>query len=110
LRLIRSSPLGITFVTAGELHKWAHVHRWGARSRGGFELWLDLVPILPYDPEVARVWGLIAAGAQLRGRPRPENDTWVAACCIQVGLPLLTQNQRDFVDFAEHNGLVLTAI
>jgi predicted nucleic acid-binding protein len=45
--------------------------------------------------------------AQRRGRPRPLNDTWIAACCIKGGLPLLTLNRRDFADFAEHDGLVL---
>jgi predicted nucleic acid-binding protein len=38
---------------------------------------------------------------------RPLNDTWIAACCIEGGLPLLTLNRRDFGDFAEHDGLVL---
>jgi toxin FitB len=54
--------------------------------------------------------GTITAGAQRRGRPRPLNDTWIAACCIQAGLPLLTLNRRDFAQFAhfaEHEGLVL---
>jgi predicted nucleic acid-binding protein len=56
---------------------------------------------------VARVWGTITVGAQLRGRSRPLNDSWIAACCIERGLPLLTLNRRDFADFAEHDGLVL---
>ena len=47
------------------------------------------------------------AAAQRRGRPRPLNDSWIAACCIESGLPLLTLNRRDFADFAEHDGLVL---
>jgi toxin FitB len=54
-----------------------------------------------------KVWGTITAGAQGRGRPRPLNDTWIAACCIEGGLPLLTLNRRDFADFAEHDGLLL---
>jgi toxin FitB len=53
---------------------------------------------------VAKVWGTITAEAQRRGRPRPRNDTWIAACCVETGLPLLTLNRRDF---AEHDGLVL---
>jgi predicted nucleic acid-binding protein len=53
------------------------------------------------------VWGALAAGAQSRGRPRPQNDTWIAACCIESGLPLVTRNRRDYHDFAEHEGLVL---
>ena len=49
----------------------------------------------------------MTARAQRHGRPRPLNDSWIAACCIEGGLPLLTLNHRDFVDFAELDGLVL---
>jgi predicted nucleic acid-binding protein len=55
----------------------------------------------------AQTWAEITAGAQRRGRPRPLNDSWIAACCIERGLPLLTLNRRDFADFAEHDGLLL---
>jgi predicted nucleic acid-binding protein len=43
----------------------------------------------------------------LTGRPRPVNDTWVAACCLAYDLPLATLNVKDFADFAEHDGLEL---
>ena len=35
------------------------------------------------------------------------HDTWIAACCLENGLPLLTFNRPDFADFAEHDGLLL---
>jgi toxin FitB len=56
---------------------------------------------------VAKHWGEITTSTQRRGRPRPLHDTWVAAGCIEGGLPLLTLDRRDFADFAEHDGLVL---
>jgi predicted nucleic acid-binding protein len=79
---------------------------WWAR-RGGLDLWLDEATIIPAGLVVARIWGAITAGAQRRGRPRPIHDTWIAACCIEGRLPLLTLNRRDFADFAEYDGLVL---
>jgi predicted nucleic acid-binding protein len=39
----------------------------------------------------------------------PQNDTWIAACCLVEGLPLATRNVRDYVGFAEYDGLVLVA-
>ena len=66
----------------------------------------DLV-VLPYDNRVAIRWGELQANAQLRGRPRPVNDSWIAACCLVRGLPLATFNIKDFTDFAEHEGLEL---
>jgi predicted nucleic acid-binding protein len=56
---------------------------------------------------VAQVWASLTTAAQQRGRPRPLHDTWIAACCIEGELPLLTLNRRDFAGFAEHDGLVL---
>jgi toxin FitB len=65
------------------------------------------VVVLPYSPRVATIWGEIQAHAQLRGRPRPVNDSWIAACCLARELPLATLNTKDFVDYAEHEGLEL---
>ena len=61
----------------------------------------------PYDQRVAARWGEIQAYAQLRGRPRPANDCWIAACCLVRDLPLATFNIKDYADFAEHEGLEL---
>ena len=47
------------------------------------------------------------ANAQLRGRPRPVNDSWIAARCLAQDLPLATFNTKDFADFAENDGLTL---
>jgi toxin FitB len=49
-------------------------------------------------------------GASCRSRapvPRPQNDTWIAACCLTDNLPLATLNTKDFADFAEQDGLTL---
>jgi len=39
-----------------------------------------------------------------RGRPRPQNDSWIAACCLAFDLPLATLNVKDFADYAEYEG------
>ncbi|MGH3503570.1 MAG: hypothetical protein ACRDQA_22130 [Nocardioidaceae bacterium] len=59
------------------------------------------------DDEVSRTWGRICADANRRGRPRPVNDSWIAACCLASELPLATLNVKYFSDFAEHEGLRL---
>jgi toxin FitB len=62
---------------------------------------------LPYGSGVAHVWGKLSAEATIRGRSRPTNDMWIAACCLARGLPLVTRNVKDFADFAQHDGLTL---
>jgi toxin FitB len=106
-RLVVTSQHCIAFATAAELWKGALDKRWGDARRAELDLWLAKEPILPASLRVAKVWSAITTGGQRRGRPRPLNDTWIAACCIQTGLPLLTLNRRDFADFAQHDGLIL---
>jgi toxin FitB len=104
------NDISIAFATAGELWRWALTRRWGEARRGGLDLWLGEMTVLPAGLVTAQIWGVVMTAAQRRGRPRPLNDTWIAACCIQGELPLLTLNRRDFADFAEHDGLVLLGV
>jgi predicted nucleic acid-binding protein len=94
-------------VTLGELTKWTTVRSWGPQRRASLENWRRRVALLPFSPEVAITWGELQARAQLRGRPRPVNDTWIAACCLVDRLPLATLNVKDFADFAQYDGLEL---
>jgi hypothetical protein len=77
----------------------------GPARRSELDAWLATRPTLPYAEDVARLWGEIFAHATQRGRPRPQNDTWIAATCLAYDLPLATLNVKDFKDFAEHEGL-----
>jgi predicted nucleic acid-binding protein len=106
LRRVAGSRTWITFVTAGELWKWAAMRSWGEASRSGLDAWIRRRPLIPFDVDVAETWGRLSSAAQKRGRPRPQNDTWIAACCVRHQLPLLTLNARDFVDFVD-DGLLL---
>jgi toxin FitB len=105
LRELLGTQIGITFVTPAELHRWALLRNWGSHKLAGLDAWLSTRPTLPYTEAVARKWGEISAYATRRGRPRPQNDSWIAACCLVYDLPLATLNLKDFADFAEHEGL-----
>ena len=52
----------------------------------------------------------VGARAERRGRPRPVNDTWIAASCLVRDLPLATLNIKDFSDFADHDGLRIIGV
>jgi predicted nucleic acid-binding protein len=97
----------VTSVTLGELAKWGELHNWGIRRWTQLADWVGGVTILNADGDVTYRWGQLAAAAQRRGRQRPANDMWIAACCLAADLPLATFNTKDFADFAEHHGLTL---
>ena len=100
----------MSFVTLGELTKWTVLRSWGPRKLAELADWRQHVVTLPYSELVAIRWGELQARAARRGRPRPVNDTWIAACCLVRGLPLATLNLKDFADFAEHDGLRIIGI
>jgi toxin FitB len=107
-RLFGAVPM-VSFVTVGELRKWAHLRSWRARRRGVLDGRLRHRPVINSSNQVADIWGRLAADTRRRGVPISENDTWIAACCLSEGLPLITRNVKDFTNFAEHHGLVLIA-
>jgi toxin FitB len=104
---LSGQQLATTFVTVGELTQWTYLHRWGTRRRAGLRAFFASLVVLPCGFHAATVWGELQAHARLRGRPRPINDTWIAACCLARELPLATLNTKDYADFAEHEGLEL---
>lgn len=95
-----------TFVTVGELSRWLVLREFGERRRAVVESWINSTAILG-NAEVARKWGEITAYSQLRGRPRPFDDSWIAACALAYDLPLATLNVKHFEDYAEHEGLTI---
>ena len=105
-RLIGLQPL-VPCVTVGELIQWTRLRHWGPRNRTSLDVWLAGKPVISGGKRVAAIWGELSAAATQRGRPRPVNDTWIAACCLAYDLPLATLNVKDFADFAEHDGLSL---
>jgi predicted nucleic acid-binding protein len=94
LRTLDGMIPAVTFVTVGELTKWTLVRHWGQTRRDQLRAFLDAMVVLPYDSLVAARWGEIQAYAQLRGRPRPVNNSWVAACCLVRDVPLARWLQR----------------
>lgn len=105
-RLVGRQPI-LTFVTIGEMTQWAKLRQWGPRNVTMLDDWLASKPVISGSRSIAETWGALSAAATQRGRVRPVNDTWIAACCLAYDLPLSTLNLKDFRDFAEHHGLRL---
>src|SRR3954466_1639324 len=56
LRELLGAQIGITFITLGELTRWATLRQWGPTRRSELEAWLATRPTLPYTEDVARLW------------------------------------------------------
>lgn len=57
--------------------------------------------VLSADAETANTYATVRMKLKLAGRPIPENDVWIAAICVQHGVPLATADAH----FANVEGL-----
>lgn len=84
-------------VSIGELFKGAY--RSQARERhlkNIYERVIPAVTILPFDTEVARVFGEISAALEEAGQGLADADLQIAATALHHGLILVTGNIRHF--------------
>jgi hypothetical protein len=70
-RLVGRRPL-ITFVTSGELAKWAEIRNWGNLNRQALADWLSGIPVLPGDEPVAATWGQAVSRRSAARTPPPS--------------------------------------
>ena len=96
LRHLAGKRLFLPFICVGELFHWAESAKWGKRRRDEMEKKLCNYSIVPYDYEIARTYGKIAAERKRNGRPITLHDAWIAACAVRHGIPLVTHNAKDF--------------
>ena len=90
--------LAISFITVGEMYYGAEKARWGEKKRKALETTLRNFVVIPYDHEIARCYGRLAAERTRAGKPMSLHDAWIAACAVRHGVPLVTHNAKDFND------------
>lgn len=100
LRWLENIPRAEQFasaVTIGELYRGAFRSPQRERHlRNINERVLAAVTVLPYDQQVARVYGEVAAALESRGRRLADADMQIAATALHHDLELVTGNVRHF--------------
>lgn len=92
----RKGDLAMSVVTFGELRVGAEKSDRYPRSLKALELFVQVVPVIPMDPEVASFYGRVRSDLEKRGQIIGANDLWIASHCLQLGLTLVTNNEREF--------------
>ncbi len=92
-------PVYLSTITASELLHG--VHRADSATRRARRLRfvdgiLDVIPVLPFDLEAARVHSRIWADLARTGKLIGAHDLLIAATAVTRGLALLTANRREF--------------
>ena len=88
--------LALSFMSVAELYFGAYKAGWGDRRVARLENSLKNYVVLPYDYEVARLWGWIRAEHQRQGHDISDGDCWIAATAIRHDCALATNDRRGF--------------
>lgn len=93
---------GFPFAIAGELRFGALGGRDPQKKLAEIDEVIRRGTVLSADGETARVYAELRYRLKTAGTPLPENDLWIAAICLQHGLPLLTLDRHfDRIDGLE---------
>ena len=88
--------LGISVVGYGELRVGTEKSNHRAEALKALDTFIQVVPVLPMDPEVGAIYGRIRSELESKGQIIGANDLWIASHCLQLGLTLVTNNAREF--------------
>ena len=86
----------MSVVTYGELRVGAEKSDRYPASLRALELFIQAVTVLPMALEVARFYSKVRLDLEQRGLIIGTNDLWIASHCLQLGLTLVTNNEREF--------------
>ncbi|MBN8511001.1 MAG: type II toxin-antitoxin system VapC family toxin [Burkholderiales bacterium] len=97
-RFARAAPgsLGISIITWGELCFGAAKSNDPARAHSLLDAFAREVAVLALPAEAGRHYGDVRAALQKTGTPIGNNDLWIAAHALALGVALVSNNAREF--------------
>ena len=93
---LAGKSLIISFVTFGELQRWAIRSKWGTSKRQKLAEYLSPVLVYHSDDDLCVQWAKITEDGRRKGRQVQPGDGWIAATALLHDVPLITHNRRDF--------------
>lgn len=95
--------IGISSVTAAELHFGAQKSHRPAENERALEQFLLPLEIAEFGPEASTVYGSIRAVLEKKGTPIGPLDTLIAAHAVSLSVTLVTNNTREFERVSDLN-------
>lgn len=93
-RLAAAEEVYLPAVSLGELRFGAEISARSSENLDKVETFAAACVQLPIDSDTARLYGRLKVGLRRKGRLIPDNDLWIAACALQYGLTLATQDEH----------------
>lgn len=97
-RLARLAPgmVGMSLITFGELRFGAEKSAQRTKTLATLDRLTELIPVLVPDAPAGERYGTLRARLERAGTPIGNNDLWIAAHALALGVTLVTNNTREF--------------
>jgi tRNA(fMet)-specific endonuclease VapC len=95
-RNLQPGDVGMSVVTYGELRHGAYKSRFRAEAERILREFSEIIPVIEMGTEVGDRYGAIRTELEKSGQVIGNNDLWIAAHAIALGIPLVTNNEREF--------------
>lgn len=93
---LASGSVGMSLITFGELRYGAEKSAHRAQALDGLTRLSELIPVIAPGDSVGEYYGLIRAHLERAGTPIGNNDLWIAAHALELGVTLISNNTREF--------------
>jgi tRNA(fMet)-specific endonuclease VapC len=94
--ILQGHAVLIAAQTVAELRYGAFRVGWGTRRTARLEALMAAYPVVYPNDAICTVWASVRADVERAGRNISSNDAWIAATALELGVPLVTHNARDF--------------
>ena len=95
-RAFSTGDLGVSSVCVAELYAGAFRSQYTSQAILALEDFLGSLVVAPFDEDAAREYGRLRAGLVSKGKILGPIDMFIAAHSLQLGVPLITNNVREF--------------
>ncbi len=93
---LAAGSVGMSLITFGELRYGAEKSSQRVQALDTLTRLEALFPVITPDDAVGERYGLIRAHLERAGTPIGNNDLWIAAHALSLGVTLVSNNTREF--------------
>ena len=94
--MLEGRVLMMSFMGVAELHQWAARNDWGTTRIERLESNIERYVLVMSEPGMCKLWSQVRQQRFSSGRPISPQDSWHAASALWHGVPLVSNNAKDF--------------
>ena len=93
---LAAGSVGMSLITFGELRFGAEKSTRRDETFATLVRLNELIPVIEPATEVGETYGMLRARIERAGTPIGNNDLWIAAHALSLGVTLVSNNTREF--------------